>query len=396
VVVVNGPRQAGKTSLLRLLQAELGGEYQSLDDATVLRAARSDPAGFVLESGRPTFIDEVQRGGDPLVLAVKSAVDRVPTPGQFILAGSTRFLFEPRLSESLAGRAVICDLWPFSQGEIEGRIGEDFVSRAFRGVRSLLELDIAGETRARTFERVCRGGLPEAVPLSGRNRRDFMNAYLRTLASRDIVELGRVPEAADLPRLLRVVAARTAQEWSSAAVSRSLGVTPPVVDRLLGMLENLFLFQRIPAWSSNLTAKAVRKPKLHMVDSGLAAVLLGVDADRLRQPTATMSGALLESFVVGELTRQLGWSDTDAGLFHWRDRDGAEVDVVIEQPNGEVLGIEVKAALDVDRADTKGLRILRDRLGDRFQVGIVLHFGDRPQFLEDGIVAVPINALWAC
>jgi uncharacterized protein len=155
VVVVNGPRQAGKTSLLRLLQAELGGEYQSLDDATVLRAARSDPAGFVLESGRPTFIDEVQRGGDPLVLAVKSAVDRVPTPGQFILAGSTRFLFEPRLSESLAGRAVICDLWPFSQGEIEGRIGEDFVSRAFRGVRSLLELDIAGETRARTFERVC-------------------------------------------------------------------------------------------------------------------------------------------------------------------------------------------------------------------------------------------------
>ena len=396
VLVVNGPRQSGKTSLLHLLGADMGGEYLSLDDARTLRPARTDPGGFVREATRPTFIDEVQRGGEPLVLAIKSEVDRHHAPGQFVLAGSTRFLFEPRLSESLAGRALFVDLWPFSQGEIGRRNPEDFVTALFGGPNRLRALDFKAESRRATFERVCRGGMPAALHLQGRDRREFLNGYLRSLATRDVAELGRLPASVDLRELMRVLAARTAQEHNVVPLAASLGVSVDVGRRLLGMLETVYFHHRVPAWSRNLTSKTVRKPKLHLVDSGVAAVLCGVDAERLRRPDETISGPLLETFVVGEIARQLTWSKTEASLYHWRDRDGPEVDVVLEAASGEIVGVEVKAALDFDLSDFAGLRTMRDRLGDRFVVGVLLHCGDRVQWVADRILAMPVASLWEC
>ena len=238
VVVVNGPRQAGKTVLLRLLRDELGGDLYSLDDARSLRPARRDPAGFVRESTRPTFVDEVQRAGDPLLLAIKSAVDESSTPSQFVLAGSTRFLFEPRLSESLAGRAVFIDLWPFSQGEIEQTVLEDFASLAFRGPDALIGLAVRAESRMDTFERVCRGGMPTAVGLSARDRRDFLRAYARTLSSRDVSEMGRIPGSVDLLSVMRAIAGRSAGEHNVAEVARHFGASAHRMTRLLGLLES--------------------------------------------------------------------------------------------------------------------------------------------------------------
>jgi uncharacterized protein len=398
VVVVNGPRQAGKTVLLRMLNESAGGSWNTLDDAKVLLAARRDAGGFVRESPRPLFVDEVQRAGNPFILAVKAAVDVDDTPGQFFLAGSTRFLFEPRLSESLAGRALFVDLWPLSQGEMEGTANEDFVTRSFAGIDALLipdSLRTHTESRHETMERVCRGGMPQAIRLKGRDRRDFLNGYARTLASRDVTEIGKLPTSFNLPTLMRVLAGRTSNELNISEIARVVGASPDVTKRVVTMLETVYFHYLVPAWSRNLTAKAVRRPKLHLTDSGLAAALCGVDADTLRRPESSVSGAFLESFVVGEVSRQLTWSDTEASLFHWRDRDGAEVDIVLERPSGEVVGIEVKASFDVNLGDAKGLRSLRDRLGPMFVAGIVLHCGDQVVRLDERIVAMPVASLWS-
>jgi uncharacterized protein len=394
VLVVNGPRQSGKTVLLRMLHQSTGGSWHSLDDAKTLLVARRDAGGFVRESQRPLFVDEVQRAGNPFILAVKGAVDVDNRPGQFYLAGSTRFLFEPRLSESLAGRALFVDLWPLSQGEIGQRAIEDFIAQAFSGPESLLARTVQGESRRATMERVCRGGMPQAIGLSERNRREFLGGYARTIASRDVTEIGRLPVSFDLPTLMRVLAGRTSAELNTSEIARLVGATPDVVKRVLAMLETVYFHYLVPAWSRNLTAKAIRRPKLHITDSGLATALCGTNADALGKPESSIGGAFLESFVVGEVARQLTWSETEASLFHWRDRDGAEVDIVLERPSGEIVGIEVKAAFDVDASDARGLRALRDRLGDNFVNGIVLHCGDRVQRLDDRIVAVPVSALW--
>jgi uncharacterized protein len=398
VVIVNGPRQSGKTVLLRMLHESTGGSWSSLDDGTTLLAARRDAGGIVRESERPLFVDEVQRAGNPFILAVKAAVDIDDSPGQFFLAGSTRFLFEPRLTESLAGRALFVDLWPLSQGEIAGASEEDFISRAFDAPESLLSnqnISAYSESRQATMERVCRGGMPQAIHLDGRDRREFLAAYARSLASRDVAEIGRLPTSFDLPTLMRVLAGRTSNELNTSEIARVIGASPDVTRRVITLLETVYFHHLVPAWSRNLTAKAVRRPKLHITDSGLAAALCGVNADALRRPENSASGMFLESFVVGELARQLTWSESEASMFHWRDRDGAEVDIVLERPDGDVVGIEVKASFDLHSGDTKGLRALRDRLGPTFVEGIVLHCGDRAQRLDDRIIAMPISALWS-
>jgi uncharacterized protein len=328
------------------------------------------------------------------VLAVKAAVDEDNTRGQFVLAGSTRFLFEPRLSDSLAGRALFVDLWPLSQGEIE-QTRDDVVTTLFNGPDAVRSLRCVPESRLDTFRRVCRGGMPEVIDMTPRERSELLRAYVRTLASRDAPEVGRLPRTVDLTTVIQAIAARTAQEFNGQALGSTLGLSGDVMRRVTTMLETVFVHYAVPAWSRNFTSKAIRRPKLHMVDSGVAAVVCGVDAERLRRPEETISGALLETFVAGEISKQLTWSETEARLFHWRDRDGAEVDLVLERPSGEVACIEVKAARDVDPTDTAGLRTLRDRLADRFTVGVVLHCGDTVRWLDDRILAAPISLLWA-
>ncbi len=395
VVVLNGPRQSGKTALLAVLQRALGGTYLSLDSATELASARSDPMGFVTGYAEPLLIDEVQRGGELLTLAVKLEADRSPRRGRFVLAGSTRFLTEPRIAESLAGRVRFVDLWPLSQGEIDGT-SDGFIDVAFDAPTSLVARDPAILSRAEVFERVCRGGFPEAVlARTARDRTEFLVDYARTVTQRDVTELADLEHAARLRDMLRLLAARTATELNLADLARDVAIPAPTLRRYLPLFETIYAHHLVPAWSRNLTAKAVRRPKLHLIDSGLAAALLGVDAAALARPTATVAGQLLETFVAGEISRQLTWSNTAAALHHWRDRDGAEVDLVLESADGRVVGIEVKAAVDVHERDFAGLRRLRDRLGPQFSAGVLLHCGTRPRSFGPSLVACPVSMLWS-
>jgi uncharacterized protein len=398
VVVVNGPRQVGKSWLMRRLAETTTGTYLSLDDTANLRSARLDPAGFVLREHGPLLIDEVQRGGDPLVLAIKAAVDRSDERGQYILAGSTRFLTEPRLSESLAGRARFVDLWPLSQGEI-GRltVGDRFLDAAVYGAEALADLgrEAAPLSRAATFERVLRGGYPEAVlATSDRDRNEFFSDYLRTISQRDITELSRMADRIDLPSVLRLLASRTASELNMTDLSNDAGLGRDTVRRYLPLIDAIFLTHRLPAWSGNLTSRTKRRPKTHLTDTGLVGHLARVRVDDFARPGNAFAGPLLETFVINELTRQLAWTDHQVTLSHWHDANDREIDVIVESGAGNLVGIEVKAAIDVDDGDFRHLTYMRDRRPN-FVAGVVLHCGDRVRRFGDRLFAMPVSTLWS-
>ncbi|MCE9637804.1 MAG: ATP-binding protein [Planctomycetes bacterium] len=394
VVLVHGPRQCGKTTLVQAVAASRRGRYLSLDSQDLRDSALRDPDGFVEGTGL-VVIDEFQRGGDALLLAIKRAVDVAgPRRRRFLLAGSTRFLTVPTLSESLAGRIDIIDLWPLSQGELLGR-REDFPAVLFGGPERLRSLEPTPLGRESYFDLACRGGFPEAVRRKPRSRERWFDGYARTLLGRDLLEIARVGRTDDVSRLLRLLATRTAAEVDVTAIARELGIPRTTLDGYLPLLESLFLLHRVPAWSSNLTAKIVRRPKLHFTDTGLAASLVGVTPKSLTDPTAPMAGPLLETFVVGEISRQLGWSAVSATVHHFRDRSGPEVDLVLESRDGRIAAIEVKAARSVSARDFSGLTLLRDRLGARFVQGVVLHAGEAVLAFGDRLSAAPVSAVWA-
>jgi predicted AAA+ superfamily ATPase len=396
-LVVNGPRQCGKSELLRLLHDRLGGTLASLDEPAQLRAARIDPTGFVSDRSLPLFVDEVQRGGDALVLALKVLLDESREPGQVVLAGSTRFLTEPRLSESLAGRVRFLDLWPLTQAEIDEVPTARLVELLLGPTSQLRQTyaDLAGLGRREVYERVCRGGFPEAVLApSDQARAGFFNDYVRTVSQRDITEIARIGQRVELPGFLRVLASRTGTVLNTATLAEAVGLSPDSVRRYLPLVETVFLAMTTPAWSRNVAAQLRRRPKVHLTDSGLAAALVGATPDRMLDPTSTITGQLLETFVVTELLKLTTWCDAPVALTHYRDADGREADVVLESPDGRVAAVEVKAAVDVDERDVRHLAYLRDRLGDSFANGVIVHCGKQLTPLGDKITALPVNALW--
>ncbi|GAB3160541.1 ATP-binding protein [Myceligenerans halotolerans] len=393
VTVVGGPRQAGKTTLLRALHAARGGRFVTLDDPTALATARDDPAGFVEFGDAPHIIDEVQRGGDPMLLAIKAMTDRSDAPGQFVLSGSTRFLTVPTLSESLAGRAVFVDLWPLSAAE-RTRSGAD-VGRDLFLPDELTRRPLATEwTRQHYAESIAAGGYPEAVRLPGQFRDDWFESYLSTVVLRDVAGFADVRHADVVPQLLRLVAARSGTGVVVADLARAVGLAQPTVRDYLGYLDVVYLTARLPVWSNNLTTRLTKTPKVYVTDSGLTASLLGVDATALAVPGHPQAGAMVESFVFTELVRQLSTSSVRAELSYYRDREGREIDFVLERRDGSLVGIEVKAGSTVRSDSFKHLAWLRDKVGDRFVAGYVLYLGPEPQPFGDRLAALPLSALW--
>lgn len=394
VTMVNGARQAGKTTLLNQVREQLGGGLVTFDDSAELAAARSDPHGYVEAAPRPFLIDEVQRAGEPLILAIKAAVDRDPRPGSFVLSGSTRFLTIPKFSESLAGRAALVELWPFSVAERAGVV-PDLVQQLFANPDALLTGNASELTRHQYMQLVCVGGFPEVTARkSPRSRAMWFSSYLTTVTQREVRELAQIRHLDTLPRLLRLLAAVTAQELNPTEIARGLGLSPDTVRNYLPLLETVYLVRQLPAWSRSLTAKVKRRPKLHLTDSGLAASLMNQSPDALARPGNSAAGALLETFVVNELTKLAGSCDEQVELYHYRDRDGQEVDCVLETPAGQVVGIEVKASASVEAPDFRHLAMVRDKIRDQFTAGVVFYTGSRSLKFGDRLLALPVSALW--
>lgn len=396
VVVVHGGRQVGKTTLARSLVPGLEGAYISLDEEDQRRSAAEDPRGFLEASGTPLALDEIQRVGQSLVLAIKVVVDSDHRPGRYLLTGSTNFLTVPTISESLAGRVDIVTLWPLSMGELTG--GSDgFVDRAFEGVSRLAGHRGATPTRRQYLDLVCRGGYPSVQTMGERTRRRWFLRHAETVVQREVVAAADIRRADALAALIRLLAANTGGEFVASRIAESLSLDRGTVNTYVPWLETVFLVHRSPAWRRNLTARLVQRPKLYLADTGLAAALLGKDPTSLARVNDPSTGALVETFAVNEIAKQLGWSETWARLHHFRDSDGAEVDIVLEAPDGRVVAVEVKASTTPRPEDFRWLRMLRDRLdglGDLFVSGVVLHAGENRVPFGDRMIALPLADLW--
>jgi hypothetical protein len=389
VVLIAGARQSGKSTLLRQVAKADDVEWRNLDRPTTLHAALSDPTGFVAFP-EPMVIDEIQRAPE-LLLAIKEQVDSDPRPGRFLLTGSARVLGLRSLPDSLAGRMETIELWPFSQGEIEGK-RERFVDALFSDGADLWHT--SGLTRHDYAARVVRGGFPEAVARTDPRRRErFFDSYTTDLVTRDIRQLSEIARTREMVTLLRLLAARSGQLLVENSLSNDVGLSATTIRRYLGLLEEVFLIRRVPAWSRNLSSRATAAPKLAFVDAGIAANLLDTDERSLVRPDSPF-GPLLEGFVLMELARQLTWSDERAELFHYRTRDKVEVHAVVQNRQGHVVGIETKASSTVRAEDFRGLRHLANRLGDDFVAGIVLYTGPETLSFGDRLRAMPIGALW--
>lgn len=389
VVLLNGARQTGKTTLARAMSDQIGARFFTLDDAATLSLASADPTGFIRNLSGPVVIDEVQKAPG-LFPAIKLAVDSDRRPGRFLLTGSANVMTVPRLSESLAGRMELIPLFPFSAGELAGAL-EGFIGRLFKtGFARTTHATDAPHLR----ERLVCGGYPEAIQRKDPGRRAaWFGSYISTLMQRDVRDLARVDALHALPNLLKLLASRSSGLLNLADVGRDAGLPHTTLTRYMALLETLFLVHRLPAWSPNVGRRLVKAPKLHLVDTGLACHLIGADARRLAGDPA-LCGRILESYVVGELQKQISWTHPQITLHHFRTAGGAEIDIVMEQPDGAVGAVEVKASAAVNASASASLEILRDRLGKRFRAGVVLYTGDQTLPFGDKLWLVPLANLW--
>lgn len=391
VVVVLGARQVGKSTLVESIAAETGAKTViSLDDRATRDSAERDPAGMIGDLTVPAVIDEVQRAPD-LLLAIKRRVDQDQTPGQFLLTGSANLMTAPTVADALTGRAEYHRLWPLTQAEIHGTRGI-LLPMLFAGEAPPLSLQPTG--RRAYAEIIAAGGYPEARTREGKRRDLYFASHIETLIVRDIRDLARVGDHRSVRRLLDAVAATSASLMSYGGLANDLDIDLKTARAHTDLLETLFVVRRLPAYSGNLLNRVVKAPKGYITDSGMLSHLIGADAERI-VTNDKVAGLTFETFAVMEMLRHAEWMDHPPRPFHYRDRDGREVDLVLERPNGDVIGIEVKAAASVRNSDLAGLRHLRAKLGDRFRGGAVIYTGEATVPFGDRLFAVPLGALWA-
>jgi hypothetical protein len=390
VVLIHGPRQCGKTTLARLVGDASGYAYFSFDDDLQRAAAQEDPVGYVADLPERAVLDEVQRVPE-LFTSLKAAVDAQRIPGRFILTGSANVLLVPKLADSLAGRMEILRLHPLSQAEV-ARKAPDFLRRLFAGG---FKAGPVGQRLGKALpERVAGGGFPAALARANQRRRTaWYRDYGDTLIQRDIRDLARIGALDALPRLLAAAAGQTAYLVNVSELAAPFQISRQTIREYLTLLSRIFLLDELPPWHSNRMKRLVKKPKLHMGDTGLACALLGLSGNNLWADRSLL-GRLLETFVYQELRRHASWREEAVAFSHFRDKDQVEVDVVLES-EGRVAGVEVKASSTVTRNDFRGLRKLRDAVHKHFAAGVVLYDGEAVAGFGDRLYAVPITQLWA-
>jgi len=393
VTAITGPRTAGKSTLARQIVHATSGTLLDLDDPAVRGLAADDPTAFVRGLAEPIVLDEFQRVPD-LLAAIKAELNRDRRPGRYVLTGSARHDVVPELAEYLTGRVELLTLWPFAVAELNGA-ASSMVDRLFDG-SILAERRDTGTSRADLVRLVLRGGYPIATGLADGARARWFAGLATLVVARFSEDVARV--RTDLfTRFLRLCAARTGQQSNAADIGRDVGVGREPAAAYLRLLELAYLIIQIPAWSDSLSGRIAKRPKMHLTDSGLAAHLQGVTAERLSptDPAAvTRFGALLETFVVTEIIKQLGWSATSAAPYHFRTAKGVEVDLVLEAADGRVCAVEAKAGSVATGSALSGLSYLRDRLGDRFVAGLLLTTGSQAQRLGDRLAVAPVDVLW--
>jgi predicted AAA+ superfamily ATPase len=391
IVAVEGPRQAGKSTLCTKVASERGMRSMSLDDPNSHRGALDDPAGFAAALGESAFIDELQRAPE-LVLALKSIVDRDPRPGHFLVSGSASLLLAPRIGDSLAGRVERVPLRPFTQAEIARRAVPGWLDDIWDGAE-VPHVEVEAEGRRAHAERIATGGFPDVIARSESRRTAWFEDYLTALVARDVPDLVDIRRPDLLPALLVHLAAGSGSPISMRPLARALAADEKTVRTYVRLLELLHLAVSVPAWTPGFAARAVRTPRLFVEDSGLLTHLLDADASRIADDDS-LSGRAYESFVAMELARLLPHTATAPKLRHWRGPHGEEVDIMLEDRAGRVIAIEVKSGATVRRSDLRSMTKLRELAGTRFLTGLILCTTRQTVPLGTGLWALPLDALW--
>ena len=387
VVLLAGPRQAGKTTLVRQVAAK-GLRYLTLDDELTLLAARADPVGLIRSLDR-AVIDEIQRAPQ-LLLAIKKSVDEDRRPGRFLLTGSANLMALPLVADSLAGRMETLSLMPLSQTEIEGH-SANWIDQAFAG--QLLKTDSLALGDALT-DRVLRGGYPEAITRdSAKRRMAWARQYVDALIQRDVLDVAGIDKLDQLPRFLNALAQTAGQMCNYSQLAGQVGLDGKTAARYAGVFETMYLLKRVDVWARNRLSRVVKTPELQFIDAGLLAMLMNLGIEEVRRDRSRF-GQVLETFVFGELLKHTTSAEGDYQLLYYRDADKVEVDIVIENAAGQLVGVEVKASATVKASDLRGLRKLAALAGDQFKMGVLLYDGAETLPLGDGIWAAPLSSLW--
>jgi uncharacterized protein len=393
-VLVNGPRQSGKSTLVQSdeLQPQ-NRQYLTFDDPGLLAAARSDPKGFVAGLNMPVTLDEVQHVPE-LFPVIKAAIDRKRQSGHFLLTGSANAMLLPKLSESLTGRMEVLTLWPFSQGELH-QVKENFIDTLFASRTVAWPGKSTAMRREELLAAVLAGGYPPAVARQSAARRNaWFQSYAMTTLQRDIHALSNIDDVTAVPRLLSVVAARAGGLLNFADLSRTIALPQTTLKRYFALLEATFLVQLLRPWAKNIGKRVIQTSKVYLNDTGLLASVLGLTLDRLKAE-GPLAGSLLENFTVMELCKQSTWSKTQPELFYWRTASGQEVDIVLEDRAGRLAGIEVKAAATLSSQDVRGLQAMAAAAGKSWIRGVVLYTGAEVIPFAANLHGVPITRLWA-
>ncbi len=395
VVLLEGPRAVGKSTLLDQVTTMHGGRLVDLDEPATRDAVVADPALAVSGAG-PVCLDEYQKAPEVLE-AIKAELNKHTAPGRFVLTGSTRHDSLPSAAQSLTGRMTSLTVFPLSQGEQAG-VREDFLEVAIKDPSSVITGNLAATTRPDYIARIFRGGFPLALAASSAEaRRRWIRDYVRLTLERDVRDLSNLRQGDKLRALLDRLAGQTAQVLNVTKAADDVGLTDKTAESYISLLEKVFLVYRLEAWGTTLIARTLSKPKVHVLDTAVAAVLLLLTPEKLATLEATAStefGHLVETFAVGELRKQASWNEGITGIGHWRHHDGAEVDMIIEREDGGILGFEMKTGSRVPGSELNGLIKLRDSVGDRFLGGIALYLGERSYTYADRIHVAPLDRLW--
>ena len=396
VLVLNGPRTVGKSTLLSELADRLGQRVIDCDDPVTRSAVRADPGRFV-ESGWPVLIDEYQHVPE-LLDAIKAQLNRDLRPGRYVLAGSTRYAAIPAAAQALTGRVDIIPVLPLTQGEIDGVV-ETFVAGLLNDDGIDMSPRYPAATRDEYARRSTSGGMPVALRRPpGRSRSRWFANYVDLVIDKDVMDISRVRQREMMPRLLRQLAARSGQSLNISAIGGNIGMERSTAENYVKLLEAVFLVYRLPSWGTTLGSRIVKHPKMHLIDSGVLAWLLNLSPEKIAQaapPTLTEYGRLLETFAVGEVLKQASWWDGPVIPGYFRTETGDEVDLVLERDDGQVIAFEVKAGTRVGSEDFNGLRYLRQRLGPRLHHAIVLYTGEHAYSYEGWATVLPLDRLWA-
>lgn len=387
VVLVAGPRQAGKTTLVRHL-ASTGMRYLTLDDNLTLLAAREDPVGFIRNIERGV-IDEIQRAPQ-LLLAIKKSVDEDRRPGRFLLTGSANLMTLPLVADSLAGRMETLPLYPFAQCERQHQ-ATFWLDAIFAGRIPVASKPIISDALVET---VLQGGYPEALSrASPRRRQAWHQQYLDALIQRDVQEIASIDKLGQLPLFLRALAEMTGQLCNYSQLGAQMNMDAKTANKYMGIFEQMYLLKRVPVWAGNRLKRVLKSPKLQFVDSGLLASLRGLTGETFKRDR-TLFGSLLETFVYAELLKHTTWAEDHYQILYYRDADQKEVDFIVENRAGVVAAIEVKASATLTTKDLRGLKRFASLAGESLQAGIILYDGTETLPLGEKLWAVPVSSLW--